>query len=431
MIGDVGQDQQEEVDHFPAAATSGRNFGWDCWEGTLGPACTAPDYRPPVFTYPNAAGQRAITGGVVMRDPGVPALDGRYLYVDHYLTDIRSLAFPGFTGDASTGLSESNVVNFGEDADGHVYVVSIGGSISRISGDPPALVPYGNFNTPMFLTGTPGRVFVAERAGKVRMVMGGNTTDFLDITSMVNTAGEGGLLSVAFPPDYDATGLFYVHYVRSDGSIQLDEFRGQDPASRRPVLTIAHPGQTNHYGGAAHFGPDGLLYISTGDGGGGGDPGENAQDTRELLGKVLRIDPRETTGSSPPPPPGPPPAPPPPPPPGASADTTPPRPILGGRRRQSMRRKRSVIVSAGCSERCRSRVSGTISVPGAARVYRLRGRQLVLEPGTRTRVILVAPRAAVKAIRARRRFVTALVSLRVRDGVGNTASVLRRFRVRG
>ena len=446
----MGQQDEEEIDHLPAGSTTGRNFGWDCREGnSVESGCTPPDYRPPVFTYANPnPGAAAVTGGVVSRDATVPDLLGRYLYTDFYLTDIRSLAFPAFTGDASTTLSAGSVAAFGTDSAGRVYVVSLGGSVQRIEGDPPALAAFGGaFDQPIYLTGepaNPGRVYVAERPGRVRLVVNGaqQPTPFLDISADVYEGGEGGLLSLAFPPDYATSGRFYVYYVENDLDIRIEEFRRSaadpnvaDPATRRLVLEIEHSSQSNHYGGTLQFSQDGLLWIATGDGGGGGDPDNNGQNTRTLLGKLLRIDPRETSATTPPPPVPPPPAGPPPPPVPGAADTTPPRALLGGRRIQRMSRRRSVIVSAGCTESCRARVFGTISVPGAAasRVYRLRNRLLRLEPGRRARVLLVIPRTALRPLRAalrRRRSVTALVTLRVRDDAGNGDAAVKRFRLR-
>lgn len=448
LIGDVGQQDQEEVDHFPAGSTSGRNFEWDCKEGTTTESgCVPPDPRPPVFTYPNPGTGAAITGGVVVRDQSV-SLKNRYLYVDFFSSDIRSRTFPDFMGDASTGLSRSSVAAFGEDASGRVYVVSLGGTVERIEGSPAALNPIaGTFQQPLYLTAPPAdptRAFVVEKGGQIELLVNDvqQTTPFLDITSLVDhDDNESGLLGMAFAPDYATSGLFYVYFVDTDsphGDIHVEEFRRStadanvaDPTSRRLVLEIEHSSQGNHYGGTLQSGPDGSLYIGTGDGGGVSDPDNNAQNVKALLGKVLRIDPRETSASPPPPPP--PVAPPTPPPPPAAADTTPPRPLLGGRRVQKLSRRRSVVVSAGCTEDCRARVFGTISVPGAARVYSLRGRQLTLTAGTRTRVILVIPRSAVRPLRralARGRSVTALVTLRVRDSAGNSASVLRRFKAR-
>jgi glucose/arabinose dehydrogenase len=165
-------------------------------------------------------------------------------------------------------------------------------------------VPVAVFATPTYLTsapGDPGAVYVTERAGTIKVARGNpvTTSTFLDITSRVTITGEGGLLSVAFPPDHATSGLFYVYYANLDGDIEIDEFRRSaadpsvaDPASRRTVLVIGHRSYSNHYGGQLQFGPDGYLYAGTGDGGGGGDPLGNGQNTGTLLGKMLRIDPR-------------------------------------------------------------------------------------------------------------------------------------------
>ena len=157
----------------------------------------------------------------------------------------------------------------------------------------------GTFSSPVYVTSEPqdpDRLLVVERAGRIALSEDGVASTFLDIDSLViGGGGEQGLLSVAPAPDYASTKRFYVYYVNNGGDIQIDEFTASqvpvDTATRRPVLTIPHPGQTNHNGGQLQFGPDGHLYIATGDGGGGGDPGHNAQNLNSLLGKVLRIDP--------------------------------------------------------------------------------------------------------------------------------------------
>jgi glucose/arabinose dehydrogenase len=163
------------------------------------------------------------------------------------------------------------------------------------------LVTIGRFHWPTYVAAAPGdrrRLFVVERAGVIRVLRGGRTLPrpFLDIRRRVGTVGEGGLLSMAFSPDFRRSGRFYVFYTDRAGDIRVDEFRrrGADralPSSRRRVLFQRHPG-TNHKGGQLQFGPDGMLYVGLGDGGGVGDPGANAQDLGTLLGKVLRIDPR-------------------------------------------------------------------------------------------------------------------------------------------
>jgi glucose/arabinose dehydrogenase len=143
-----------------------------------------------------------------------------------------------------------------------------------------------------------GRIFVVEQTGRIMIIKNGalQTVPFLDITARVLLSPEQGLLSVAFPPLYASKHYFYVYYVDLTGNIRVSRFfitanpDVADPASEVSILTIAHPTFTNHYGGQLAFGPDGFLYLGTGDGGSGGDPNSNAQNTAALLGKLLRID---------------------------------------------------------------------------------------------------------------------------------------------
>ncbi len=161
------------------------------------------------------------------------------------------------------------------------------------------------FDQPVEVKSAPGfgrLSFVVEQPGRVMLVAQGQklTRPFLDLTGLVEYGGEQGLLSIAFPPDYGKSRNFYVYYTNRAGNIQIDEFRRLTArraarGSRRPVLTIPHPTHDNHNGGQMHF-LGNLLYISTGDGGGGGDPDGNAQDRNSLLGKLLRIDPRRSNG---------------------------------------------------------------------------------------------------------------------------------------
>jgi glucose/arabinose dehydrogenase len=110
----------------------------------------------------------------------------------------------------------------------------------------------------------------------------------------VNSGGERGLLSVAFHPQHRTNGFFYVYYTGSSGQITIERYTVSSNAnqanasSAKVLLTVAHP-RTNHNGGLAMFGPDGMLYLGLGDGGGGGDPDRNGQNQTTLLGKMLRI----------------------------------------------------------------------------------------------------------------------------------------------
>jgi glucose/arabinose dehydrogenase len=143
-----------------------------------------------------------------------------------------------------------------------------------------------------------GRIFVVEQAGRVHILQDDQLLDtpFLDIHEQVKCCVEEGLLGLAFPPEYSDEGYFYVYYTRLDGNNQVSRFHASpdsniaDPNSEEELLFLHHPTYSNHNGGQLAFGPDGYLYIGTGDGGGAGDPGENAQDLGSLLGKILRID---------------------------------------------------------------------------------------------------------------------------------------------
>jgi Glucose / Sorbosone dehydrogenase len=167
-----------------------------------------------------------------------------------------------------------------------------------------SLQSIGSFDQPIYVTsdpGNPNRLFVVERGGKIELVQGGSAGTFADLTSVVDCCdGERGLLSMALAPDFDTTGRFYVDYTgkSAPGEIHVAELRASGDSAaigtRRNVLTIPHPGESNHNGGQLQFGPDGYLYVSTGDGGGSDDQHHNSQDLGSLLGKLLRIDPRRS-----------------------------------------------------------------------------------------------------------------------------------------
>ena len=143
--------------------------------------------------------------------------------------------------------------------------------------------------------GEPGRLYVVEQAGVIRVVVKGRlrAAPFLDIRSLVRSGGEQGLLSVAFHPDYARTRRFYVDYTDLRGDTRVVEYRSDGTrartATRRELLRVAQP-YGNHNGGGIAFGPDGKLYVGMGDGGSGGDPEDRAQDLRSQLGKLLRLD---------------------------------------------------------------------------------------------------------------------------------------------
>ena len=155
-------------------------------------------------------------------------------------------------------------------------------------------------SSPIFLDAPVGdsRLFVVEQPGRIKVIDGGATSTFLDISAKVLSGGERGLIGLAFHPDYSDNGLFYVHYSRSgDGAGVISEYTVSadpnlgDPASERILKTVAQPAG-NHNGGMLAFGPDGYLYAAFGDGGGGGgDPYRNGQNTGTILGSIARLDP--------------------------------------------------------------------------------------------------------------------------------------------
>jgi glucose/arabinose dehydrogenase len=160
-------------------------------------------------------------------------------------------------------------------------------------------VVVSGLDAPIFLAApaNDARLFVVERAGRIRVVRNGAllSTPFLDISAWVSTENERGLLSMAFDPAYATNGRFYVYYTAQDGAITVARYQvssaNPDVANANGVvlLSIAHP-LSNHNGGQLAFGPDGMLYLATGDGGASQDPSGNAQNTSSLLGKMLRLD---------------------------------------------------------------------------------------------------------------------------------------------
>lgn len=143
--------------------------------------------------------------------------------------------------------------------------------------------------------GDPGRLYVLEQAGRVRIVAGGRVLGqpFLDLTDRVKSGGEMGLLGLAFHPDHARNGRLFVHYTDRGRDTRVVEFRVRgdrvDPDGGRIVLRQRQPYE-NHKGGQLAFGPDGRLYLGLGDGGSAFDPEGRGQRLDTLLGKLLRRD---------------------------------------------------------------------------------------------------------------------------------------------
>ena len=160
------------------------------------------------------------------------------------------------------------------------------------------------FSSPIDLQAPPGdsRLFIAELTGRIRVVQNGVLlpTSFLDIVSRVSVDGEAGLLSFAFDPQFSTNGFVYAHFIENipntTGDIVVERYQ---VSSSNPnvlqtpgieVIRIPHRDANNHYGGRVAFGPDGMLYLSAGDGGGGNNHFGHAQDAASHLGKLLRLD---------------------------------------------------------------------------------------------------------------------------------------------
>ncbi|MET0972087.1 MAG: PQQ-dependent sugar dehydrogenase, partial [Thermoleophilaceae bacterium] len=213
-IGDVGGSVAEEITFLPRAQSAAANLGWNCHEGNdVGPGgCTAPGHRPPQHTYPETG--EPVIGGYVVRTPSLGAFQGRYLF-GRYSGVIRWLG-QGATGTPMgiPGLSVPQLTSFGEDGVGRLYVTSQAGPVSLLtaSGDTLTAQPVGTFSEPAAVAAPPGdpdRLFIAELGGHVRLRIGSQVHDFLDIDALVATGGEQGLLAVAVAPDYATSGRVF------------------------------------------------------------------------------------------------------------------------------------------------------------------------------------------------------------------------------
>ena len=155
------------------------------------------------------------------------------------------------------------------------------------------------FDSPVEITNAgDSRLFVVQKGGLIRILNSNgsiNTTPFLNLSTLISSDGERGLLGLAFHPNYAANGYFFVNYTNTSGNTVIARYSvnsgNPDIANITGtiLMTISQP-YTNHNGGSIKFGADGYLYIGMGDGGSGGDPGNRAQNINENLGKMLRID---------------------------------------------------------------------------------------------------------------------------------------------
>ncbi len=152
---------------------------------------------------------------------------------------------------------------------------------------------------PVHLTAPDGdhRLFIVEKSGRIRIIKNGSllSRPFLDLTAIVSRGSEQGLLSLAFHPEFATNGQLFVNYTDSNGSTRVERYELSpdpdmaDPTTGQLIMTIPQP-YSNHNGGHILFGPDGMLYIASGDGGSGGDPRQNGQNRATRLGSILRVD---------------------------------------------------------------------------------------------------------------------------------------------
>ena len=415
-IGDVGG-INEEITFLPRASSSGANLGWNCFSGTaVQSGCTPANYQPPAYEYPSSSD--VVIGGYVVRDPALPSFAGRYLF-GQFNGDLIFLG-PGASGaEDDAGVNVSAVAGFGEDGAGHLYAVSLSGPVYRLvqpSPDVLATQSVGSFAQPVAVAAPPGdpdRLFVVEKAGRVQLRTGSTVTEFLDITALVgDDGGEEGLLAFAVAPDYGASGRVFAYYTDNNGDLQLDEFTrtaaGPDSstaATRRPLLTIPHAAAANHNGGQLLFGPDGSLYLSTGDGGIQGDPEGDAQNLGSLLGKILRLDVGYTS----------------------VPDTTAPVLRTRVRRRQRVLRLRGAVARVSCNEQCSIAAGGRLKI--GRRSFRMRRVSRAAQSGDRTRIRVALSRRGRRALRRalrNRRRAGVRLSLRATDAAGNRSRLVRR-----
>jgi glucose/arabinose dehydrogenase len=196
------------------------------------------------------------------------------------------------------GSDGTNTLN-GSAAGDLIYGFNPNGPQANVSSITATRVASG-LSQPLFACAAPDdstRLFIVEKTGLIRILdLSTNqvlATPFLNVSSEISTAGESGLLGLAFDPDYASNGFFYVNLINTSGDTEIRRYQVSgnpnvaNPASMTPIIGVDQPAATNHKAGWLDFGPDGYLYIPLGD---GGSNAASSQDINSLLGKVLRLD---------------------------------------------------------------------------------------------------------------------------------------------
>jgi glucose/arabinose dehydrogenase len=256
-------------------------------------------YRP-LATDPEAA---TVTYGAAIGGP-----DAARFTMNPVTREIRFAAQPNFEAPADAGANNVYDISFTASDGTNTVTQTVAVTVTNVANGFRVRRLATGLSAPIYAAALPdgsGRVVVVERAGRIR-VMDSNTgaiaaTDFLNITTQIDTAGEKGLLAIAFSPNFVADRTFYLHMNPLSSNItEIRQYRTlstdlaqADTATSNTILTIDQPsaaGFTNHKGGFLAFDASGRLLIGLGDGGSGGDPLGNGQNRNTLLGKILRID---------------------------------------------------------------------------------------------------------------------------------------------
>ena len=273
-------------------------------------ACSSTDPRPgpdpnaPVVTITSPADNASVPESTAVLFAGGAVDDDGVVLPDtalHWTSDIDGALGAGDSVVLSTLTAGHHTITLtASDTGGLTGHASV---TLNVVGTAPVLgldTIASGFSSPIFLTAPPGdtaRLFVVEQGGAIRIIKNGSLlgTPFLDLHDSLSTGGEQGLLGLAFDPDYDQNGRFFVSYTRQNGDSRLARYTVSgdpdvaDPASGVTILGVPQP-YSNHNGGGIAFGLDNFLYFGLGDGGSGGDPDGHGQRRDELLGSMLRLD---------------------------------------------------------------------------------------------------------------------------------------------
>ena len=297
------------------AACGGGDGGSPEQPPTPTPTSTPVPNRAPVFTSPSSVSVAENVTGTIYT---ATATDADSNPVTFSLAGTDAGAFR-LSGDGALSFAAPPDFEAPTDADGNnVYLLQLTASDGTATSQLSLSVTVTNagsdafrvrrvatgLSQPLFVAPVPGgsgRIFVVERTGRIRILSPASgaiaAQPFLDVSAEIATDGERGLLGFATAPDFANSGIFYVYMTNRAGTNEVRRYRAlaadrdrADPASGDVILAVPHPGASNHNGGWIGFGPDGFLYVGSGDGGGAGDPARNAQNNAVLLGKMLRLD---------------------------------------------------------------------------------------------------------------------------------------------